>query len=222
MAKICDIAARIRPGRLSAEDAARLPDRLMDAAFGLFSANGYAATTMEEIARAAGASTKTLYSRYANKGELLVAVVNRIIERSLAAHAAATSADPAQVEPRTFLVSLGTQFARGISGEGKALNQLALAEARRFPELSDFYLATLKRGQGIFQQALEAWRAQGLLPDMVDTSLSARLGVSMVADVPRIRSALGVPLTEAEQDAHVAHAVDHFLRGCGYRPRTAL
>src|SRR5689334_6638391 len=62
------------PGRLSAEDAAALPDRLLDAAFELFSAQGYAGTSMEEIAKKAGASTKTLYGRYAGKAELLKGV----------------------------------------------------------------------------------------------------------------------------------------------------
>ena len=76
------------PGRLSAEAAAAVPDRLMDAAFGLFSRQGYADTSMEEIARTANASTKTIYSRYANKAELLKAVVQRIITRAMAAHAA--------------------------------------------------------------------------------------------------------------------------------------
>src|SRR5690242_18431738 len=69
------------PGRLSAEEAAAVPDRLMDAAFLLFSRKGYADTSMEEIARTANASTKTIYSRYANKSELLKAVVERIITR---------------------------------------------------------------------------------------------------------------------------------------------
>src|SRR5579872_6983661 len=91
------------PGRLSAEASAALPDRLMDAAFHLFSRKGYADTSMEEIARAANASTKTIYSRYANKAELLKAVVERIIARVATAHAAETSHDAGKVEPRFFL-----------------------------------------------------------------------------------------------------------------------
>ena len=35
---------------------------------------------MEQIARRAGASTKTLYARYADKAAVVQAVVNRIIE----------------------------------------------------------------------------------------------------------------------------------------------
>src|SRR5262245_47913557 len=127
------------PGRLSAEDAAAVPDRLMDAAFSLFSRKGYADTSMEEIARTANASTKTIYSRYANKSVLLKAVVERIIARAMAAHAAETSPDPGQVEPRRFLVTLGRRILTELNGPSAGLMQLALSEARRAPELARMY-----------------------------------------------------------------------------------
>jgi AcrR family transcriptional regulator len=64
------------PGRLSAEDAAKLPDRLLDAALEVFNEKNFADATMEQIARRAGASTKTLYARYADKAAVVEAVVN--------------------------------------------------------------------------------------------------------------------------------------------------
>ena len=78
MARKKTTKARGGPGRLSAEDAALLPDRLLDAALELFNERTYAEATMEQIARRAGASTKTLYARYADKAELVEAVVNRV------------------------------------------------------------------------------------------------------------------------------------------------
>ena len=67
MARKKTTKARGGPGRLSAEDAALLPDRLLDAALELFNERTYAEATMEQIARRAGASTTTLYARYADK-----------------------------------------------------------------------------------------------------------------------------------------------------------
>src|SRR5262249_51676576 len=126
---------KLGPGRLSADEAAKLPDRLLSAALHQFAANGYANTTMEQIARAAGASTKTIYSRHPNKAAILTAGVQRVVENVLAAHAAAQRTDPRAVTPREFLVSLGGQIARALgSGEGATLIYLALSEARRFPE----------------------------------------------------------------------------------------
>jgi len=96
------------PGRLSADDAAKLPDRLLDAALALFNEQTFADTTMGQIARRAGTSTKTLYARYSDKAELVEAVVNRIIQRSLAAHATVVSLDPRQANPHSFIISLAT------------------------------------------------------------------------------------------------------------------
>ncbi|HZQ39690.1 MAG TPA: TetR/AcrR family transcriptional regulator, partial [Rhizomicrobium sp.] len=106
------IKAKGGPGRLTAEEAARLPGRLLDAALELFNAQGYAGTSMEQIARHAGASTKTLYARFADKPAVVQAVVNRIIEASLKAAGAATP-DPGR-DPRRFIIALGTEIVTNI------------------------------------------------------------------------------------------------------------
>jgi AcrR family transcriptional regulator len=185
----------------------------------LFNERSFADTTMEQIARRAGASTKTLYARYADKAEMVEAVVNRIIERSLAAHAMATSIDPRQVDPRVFIISLGTQIVMGISGEGAGLINIALSEARRFPVITKMYNATLSRGRGIFRNALEIWHQDGLLPDLVNPEMASMLLISILTDMARIRTAMGEPMTRAEVDAFIPYAADIFLRGCGYRSR---
>src|SRR5215469_1659631 len=95
------------PGRLSAEEAALLPGRLLNAALALFDERGYADTTMEQIAKHAGASTKTLYSRYANKAEILTASINRLVERALAVHTAALPGDPRTADLRDVIIGLG-------------------------------------------------------------------------------------------------------------------
>jgi len=206
-----------RPGRLSAEQAAELPDRLLDAALTLFSRLGYGDTTMEQIAKQAGASTKTIYSRYANKAEILRAVVTRIVERTIALHGAETPGDPADIEPLTFLTSLGRQIDSRISGDAAALNQLALAEARRFPEFAALHKAVVGRGTGIIRNALEQWRENGRLPWLDDPERAAYLCMTMLTDPARIRSALGEPMTQHEIEAHVTFAARLFLRGCGYK-----
>ncbi|RIK89923.1 MAG: TetR family transcriptional regulator, partial [Burkholderiales bacterium] len=51
------------------------PGELLDAALDLFVDRGFAATRLEDVARRAGVSKGTLYLYYANKEELLKAVV---------------------------------------------------------------------------------------------------------------------------------------------------
>ena len=208
------------PGRLSAEDAAKLPDRLLDAALELFNERTFADTTMEQIARRAGASTKTLYARYSDKAAVVDAVVNRIIKQALEAHAMATSIDPRQVEPRIFIVGLATRILVQISGEGAGLINIALAEARRFPIITKMYNATLTRGRGIFRNALEIWHQDGLLPDLVNPEMAAMLLISMLTDMARIRTAMGNPMTKEEIDSYVPYAADTFLRACGYQAKS--
>jgi AcrR family transcriptional regulator len=174
---------------------------------------------MEQIARRAGASTKTLYARYSDKAAMVEAVVERIIKKALEAHAVATSIDPRQVDPRVFIVGLGTRILEQISGEGAGLINIALSEARRFPIITKMYNATLSRGRSIFRNALEIWHQDGLLPDLVNPEMAAMLLISMMTDMARIRTAMGDPMTKAEIDSFVPYAADMFLRGCGYRPK---
>lgn len=206
------------PGRLSAGQTAKLNDRLLDAAFVLFSEDGYGRTTMERIARKAGASTKTLYSRYDNKAEVLGAVVERIITQSLAQHVAETGSDPANVEPRRFLSSFGREVMARVQGDGLGLNRLVCAEGHRFPEVGRFMAREIEPGVQRIQSALEKWRAEGLLPQLGDARVSATLLFTMMVDRPRLRAIVGDPLTPEELDVHIDGAVDLFLRACGYAP----
>jgi len=207
------------PGRLSAEDAAKLPDRLLDAALELFNERNYADTTMEQIARRAGASTKTLYARYADKAEVVQAVVNRMIERSLAAVAATASLDPERIDPRAFIIALGTSIVTSISKEGAGLINIALSEARRFPAITKLYNGTLAHGRGIFGAALAQWHKDGLLPELQNREMAAMLLISMLTDMARIRTAMGQPMSDGEIATYISYATDMFLRGCGYRPK---
>jgi AcrR family transcriptional regulator len=218
MAKKKSTKSRGGPGRLSAEDAARLPDRLLDAALEILNERTFADTTMEQIARRAGASTKTLYARYADKAAVVEAVVHRIVERSLAAQAAASPLDPAQIDPRSFITGLGTRIVLSMSGEGAGLIRIALAEARRFPIITKMYNGTLARGRGIFRHALEQWQADGLLPELKNPEMAAMLLISLLTDMARIRIAMGDPMSKAEIEAFIPYATDLFLRGCGYKP----
>ena len=209
--------ARGGPGRLSAEEAAALPGRLLDAALALFESQGFADTSMEDIARQAGASTKTIYARYADKAAVLEAVARRIIERNLAEHAASPVGDPGSVDPRAFLTALGRRAMTGISGEGAGLIRLALSESWRIPNLAQKYRSTVALAEAVFAQALTSWRRQGLLPKLGDPNKAAALALSMLSDPARIRTALGDPMTKAQIDAHAPYAVDMFLRACGYK-----
>lgn len=74
----------------------RSDERVLEAAARLFREQGFAATTVRDIARAAGMLPGSLHYRYANKEDILAALMERAIDRLIAGvlAAAAASEDP--------------------------------------------------------------------------------------------------------------------------------
>ena len=202
------------PGRLSARDAAELPQRVLDAAEQVFIDAGYARSTMDVIARAAGVSRKTLYARYANKSDVLTAVVERLLDAALAAPAVpAAAAAAASADPRAVLLALGRELAQlSAMPRVAGLNRLIFAEAAQLPELAALFGRLYARAATRVRDCLQALQADARLA-AGDDELAAVAFIEMVASMPRLRSLLGQPLSPAEIEAGVIHAVDLFLDG---------
>ncbi|HMN30494.1 MAG TPA: helix-turn-helix domain-containing protein, partial [Caldilineaceae bacterium] len=60
-------------------------ERLLDAAVEVFSRRGYHAASVEEISEAAGFSKGAVYSNFASKEELFLALLDRLFTRELPA-----------------------------------------------------------------------------------------------------------------------------------------
>lgn len=207
---------RTGPGRLSAADAALLLDRVLDAAMTLFLEDGYAATTMENIAKRAGASTKTLYSRYTNKSEVLTAVAQRIVSRSLSETPILPGSEGD--DPRAFVQTIAREFSSLYARpEPPRMMRLAMSEAHRHPELARIFIDVHVRTVNRIAEALERWRHAGKLPKLGDARATAMILIEMVASVPRIRAVLGQPLTRKETELYATTGAELFLRGLGYK-----
>ena len=74
---------KARVGRPSKEDAAETSNRIIDTAAQLFAAQGFAATSIEQVASACSAGKDTIYRRFRSKGALFGAVVERLRTRTL-------------------------------------------------------------------------------------------------------------------------------------------
>lgn len=109
----------------------------------LFLGQGYAGTTMEEIATLAGLTKRTLYNNYADKDALFTDVVADVIAYAEDfAHGLrgvfAVGITAANV--RATLDDLGRRLALAIvRPEVVALRRLLIAEARAFPALARTY-----------------------------------------------------------------------------------
>lgn len=89
-------------------DARRNRDRIVEVARGLFRAKGYDAVSMDEVAKAAGVGTGTLYRHFPTKEDLYDAVLEAWAERVNAAVEHALSLD---APPRERLFAWLTDFA---------------------------------------------------------------------------------------------------------------
>ncbi len=204
------------PGRLTAAETAVLETRLLDCAEGVFVERGYARSTMEEIARRAGAGRKTLYARYANKAEVLTAVVNRLLDAATEPHRKEASAKPVPRDARALLLQIARELASLSEAPHVAgINRLIFAEALQAPDLARLFLDLHSRAADDVRTDLEHLRDQGALPRLPNSRLAAVIFIEMTASIPRLRALLGAPLSRKETNALTAAAVDIFLRGCG-------
>ena len=212
---IPDAAAAIprRGGRPSRQQAARLGERIVDAATHLFLAHGYGATSIEAVARRARISKRTFYHRFDDKPALFVAVVHRIIDRLRS---------PADVESlvgdlQEVLQRLARFILRAaLSPEAVALNRMIVAESARFPKL-----AAVVTERGVTEEAIRIIagilereiRAGNLALD--NPTFAAQQFLYMIIALPQRRAmGFGAPMTPAELDAWARDVVNLSLNGC--------
>ena len=212
---IPDAAAAIprRGGRPSRQQAARLGERIVDAATHLFLAHGYGATSIEAVARRARISKRTFYHRFDDKPALFVAVVHRIIDRLRS---------PADVESlvgdlQEVLQRLARFILRAaLLPQAIALNRMLVAESARFPKL-----AAVVTERGVTEEAIRVIagildreiRAGNLALD--NPTFAAQQFLYMIIALPQRRAmGFGAPMTSAELDAWARDVVNLFLNGC--------
>lgn len=116
---------------------------VVDAARTLFLHQGYAGTTMKEIAALAGLTKRTLYNNYASKEALFTQIVTEVIayaEEFTRGLREELTVGITGANLRATLDDLGRRLALGIvRPEVVALRRLLIGEAREFPALAAEY-----------------------------------------------------------------------------------
>ena len=179
-----------------------------------FAGNGYAATSMEAVARRAGVSTKTLYRLVPNKGSLFGGMVTDRLDRFLY-EVNLHAADHTDLE-QALRAALMACADLALDEEVIALQRMLLQEARKFSDIAGtFYTNAIQRTAVALADWLRVQQKRGLIAlDDVDEAAGMLLG--MVASAPR-RAAIfgGVPLPSRSQiEARVRTCAALFLRGC--------
>ena len=207
---------RGRPGRPRQISEPERRQLLLDAAESVFLELGYSAASMDDIARRAGMSKKTLYRLFATKESLFAAVIaarRAILEAMMAGDEFSRGESPDKVL-RSYLGKLA-RFV--LAPRQAALYRLVIAESLRTPELAH---AFYREGPCKARTVLETWLARqndnGSLR-VPDPERDAAMLCAMVISELQMRFLVGELRAPDDFmiDATVDRAVDVFLHGAG-------
>jgi AcrR family transcriptional regulator len=188
---------------------------IYDAARHEFAGSGYAATSMETVARRAGISTKTLYRLVPNKVSLFEGMVSDRLDRFLSS-VNLQLVDHAEIEQALFAALMACADL-SLDEEVVALQRMVLQEGGKSSDIAGtFYRNGIQRTLATLADWLQVQQHRGLI-ELDDIEEAAGMLLGMVASAPQ-RAAIygGVPLpSRAQIEARVRACAALFLRGCG-------
>ncbi|MDX2097629.1 MAG: TetR/AcrR family transcriptional regulator [Leptolyngbyaceae cyanobacterium bins.59] len=114
-------------------------EQILKGAMQEFLAHGYAATSMDRVAAAAGVSKATVYSHFQDKEGLFTALVARMAQQKFSVIYAPTllEGDPVTVLRRMATVAMSRVCC---DPEQHAFVRLVMGEADRFPQLAQIFV----------------------------------------------------------------------------------
>jgi AcrR family transcriptional regulator len=186
---------------------------IFEAARHEFSDNGYAATSIERVARRAGVSTKTLYRLIPNKAALFEGMVSDRIDRFLSG-IDLEAIDHSEIDESLYAALMACADL-ALDKEVVALQSMVLQEAGKFSDLAGaFYRNGIQRAVKALADWLTTQDKRGLIR-LDDAEEAAGMLLGMVADAPRRATMFGgLPLPSRPQiEARVRKCVGVFLRG---------
>jgi len=191
---------------------------ILQVAHDVFLAQGYAATSMSEIAARLGGSKGTLYNYFRSKEELFSAFMSDVCVGQAAIYFDPVMKSVEGKSVRESLIDIGVSLLEFLLLEDIiAVHRLVVAEADRFPELGRlFYEAGPHRGEVRFTEYFRQAMAAGRIPEDDPKVVGQRLKDLVMSDV-YLRRLWGVAgdLDATTLRAHVTQSVDIFLRAFG-------
>jgi TetR/AcrR family transcriptional regulator of autoinduction and epiphytic fitness len=185
---------------------------LLDAATEVFLEHGFEGASTNDIARRANCSKTTLYSRFATKQDLFIAVLER---RTEAIFKQVFMALPADGPIEDALIEFGSRVLRiTLSDKQIRLQRVISMEAERFPELSQrfFELGPTRGYEELSRYLNEQIKREYLVKE--DPRLMAEHLIGLITSGPVHWTVLGVSnnLSAKDRSKRLHAAVRTFLR----------
>lgn len=120
---------------------------ILDGAMQEFLANGYAATSMDRVAAAAGVSKATVYSHFQDKARLFTALVQQLAEEKFRSVFDPRDEAALQGEPKEVLTEVATNILNKAADNSQLCEfmRLIVGESGRFPELAEPYIQNVAK-----------------------------------------------------------------------------
>lgn len=155
-------------------------EQILEGAQRVFLREGFAATSTDTLVHEAGVSKRTLYAYYPSKEELFVEVVRRLTLENPQTRVLdfIQGLQPCSLEElHEALLTLAQKIiATMMSGEYLAILRAIIADAHRFPQLTEILRATIpERATGEVSLMLERARANGVGIQPGDAQIMTRL-----------------------------------------------
>lgn len=185
--------------------------RILQAAEQVFTTSGYGAATMEDVARTAGMSKKTIYAFYADKSRLLAAIVIVADDCPWDDRDAVPIADPL-AELRRRLTAV---IAFVLSPRQVRLTRLLISEAEHAPELADdFHERVMATGYRYLVAAVERVKLEDPRPSIGDVERMA--GMLLGAAMGDLHLCALFGRSESLTRKRIAAQIDLALRTFGF------
>jgi AcrR family transcriptional regulator len=190
---------------------------ILDAARYEFAHSGYAATSMESVARRASVSTKTLYRLLPNKAALFEAMVtDRIASFESAVRLRACEGGDVEAALAEALIVCADLM---LGGEVIALQRVIAGESDKFPDIADtFFHKAIMPAQTALANWLRAQVKRGAIV-LGDADTAAGMLLGMLALQPLRATMFGhrPPPSEEERAQRARACAKLFLSGCRSR-----
>ncbi|MCR6631444.1 MAG: TetR/AcrR family transcriptional regulator [Magnetospirillum sp.] len=208
-----------RSGRPDARAAETLDRRILDTATRLFIEQGYAPTSVDQIAMTARASKATIYHRHSSKEELFAAVITDMTAVMLETAVSAERAEKDASDPLANLREVSRAFLElTIRPEAIALYRILIAESPRFPEMIRVMQAVRVPLDAVYLRLLNAARDAGQIRGDVPVEDISQMLDSLICGwvVRQYVMSVRALSTQAERDSYFNTAWAIFLNGVTY------
>ena len=189
------------------------PQELLAAALDLFVERGFAATRLDDVARAAGVSKGTLYLYFCSKEELFKTMVRETVvpmigeAEGLIGQFTGTSEELLRLLMTTWWEKIGNTKLSG-------LTKLMIAEAGNFPELARFYQEeVIDRGDKLVTTMLERGIARGEIRPL-DLEIAPRILIAPIIMMMVWKHSQGVCQIDPDKlDAYLEQYIEMAAHG---------